>query len=109
MRTLKLEIGQPMIERLGVQIHHVPVATFVLCMAVLTVVRQVLIQVSVITLPLFDIRLDILMVMTGEASSRLTRLLQGFVATLALLFELCVAFNHRPRHQQQIELAGYSR
>ena len=78
-------------------------------MTVLTVVGQVLVQTPVITLSLIDIRLDILMVMTGQTTSSLTRLLQGFMATLALLFELGVSFDHRSRHQQQVKLAGYRR
>lgn len=109
MRTFDFKIGQSVIERLGIQIHHIVASTFVLCMAMLAVLSQLLVQPPVIAFAQIDIGLDLCMVMAGETAARLISLLQSLMTTFTLLFKLSMTFDDRPWHQQQIQLAGNSR
>jgi hypothetical protein len=43
--------------------------------------------------------------MAAEAKCRLRFGREGFVAAVAVLFQLCVALDHRPRHDQFFEQA----
>jgi hypothetical protein len=107
MSPLEFEIGQSVVERLRVQVHHIVIATFVLRVAVLAVVRLILIQTSVITLPFRYVGFDIGMIVAEQAASRLARLLQGLMAALTLLLELGMPLDDGTGHQHQIEFSGY--
>ncbi len=109
MRSLEFEIGQLVIERLGIKVHHIALASLVVRVAVFTVMRQILVQPPMVALTLVNIGFDIFVVMTGEAASRLARFLQSLMTAFALLFELGMVLDQVSGHQQQIQLAGHER
>lgn len=94
-----------MIERLRVEIHDILIPPLVLGMTTLAFGHLVLVQPAVKSRVLFNILSHIAVIVTGEASPHLIGLLQGLMTAFAFLLELGMTGDHRPGHQQQIELA----
>ncbi len=98
MGPTKFEISFAVIERLTVKIDDIPLPALVFRMATLTVFCMFRIELAMKTLARFNILSHIAMVMAGEATLHLVRLLQSLVATFALLFELGMPCYHWAGH-----------
>ena len=105
MSALEFKIALPVVKGGGIKIDDILVTPFVFRMTVSAIGCQLLVQPAMKAFPLLYIFGDIGMVMAVETAIRLIILVQGLVATLALLLKLGMTGNHLTRHEEQIQFS----
>lgn len=103
MRAAEFKIGECVIERLGVELNNIRLAALVIGMAVLALDLANVRPLAVKARFSADILGDILVAIEAEPS--LAFLGKGFMAALARLFKLDVAFDDIARHHEFLKQA----
>jgi hypothetical protein len=97
------EIGERMVERLAIELDDVELAPFVVGVAELAVGLRRFRVAAMEPALASPISRDLLVARKAKPSLRLTR--KRLVTAVAVLFELCVPGDQRPRHDQLFEYA----
>ena len=97
----ELKIRKNVIERLPVELHDICIPAFVIGMALLALRLRGIVTLSMHPASKFPVLGNVLV--AGETKARLGGFCESLMAIRAVLFELCVAFDKRARHNEFLE------
>ena len=99
--AVELKIRESVIERLPVELNDVGSPAFVIGMALLALRFRSIVTLSMQAASKLPVLGDVLV--AGKAEARLRGFRESFMAVRAVVFELCVAFDERTRHDELLE------